>query len=399
LALSTCLTAGDWPQILGPHRNGEADDETLAEKWPADGPKTVWQMSVGRGFAGLAVVGNNAVLFHRVENEEIVQWLDAATGKPGWRFAAPTSYEASIVSDDGPRCVPVIHGDKVIAFGAQGKLHCLALKDGAKLWSRDTHAEFAAQEGYFGAGSSPIVEDDKVIVNVGGARAEAGIVAFSLKTGDPVWKATKEAASYSSPVAVTVGGVRHLIVVTRLSAVSLDPATGAVRFEVPFGLRGPTVNGANPTVIEDRLFLTASYGMGAVYGRIGAHALETLWSSDDVLSSQYATCVQDAGLLFGIHGRQDAGAAALRCIDPEKKEIRWEIPSFGYATLIKADGKLLILKTNGELVLAEVNGKSFHAQARAEIFENETRALPALSRGRLFARDTRTLKCVELGKQ
>jgi hypothetical protein len=390
------LVAGDWPQILGPHRNGEADNETLADTWPADGPKTVWQRAVGRGYAGLAIAGKTAVLFHRVENEERVEAMDAESSKGLWQFTMPTSYVSGISSDDGPRCVPVIHGDKVIVFGVQGSLACLRLKDGHKEWSHDTHAEFRATEGYFGAGSSPIVEGDKVIVNVGGAKSGAGIVAFSLATGKPLWQVAHQDASYSSPVAATVGKTRHLIVETRLTTYSLDPENGNVRFEIPFGQRGPTVNGANPTVIGDRLFLTASYGVGAVYGRIGDASFQPLWASDDVLSTQYATCIADHGVLYGINGRDDQGSASLRCVDPEKQKVLWEKENFGYATLLKADGKLLAQKTDGTLVLLRLDPMRSVELASTQVFNTKTFALPALAAGRLYVRDDHTLKCLDV---
>jgi outer membrane protein assembly factor BamB len=388
--------AGDWPQILGPHRDGRGEGESLADSWPAGGPKVLWERPVGRGYAGVAVVGERGVLFHRIENEELVQAFDVRAGNFSWKFAMPTSYVSGISPDDGPRCVPVIHGDRVIAFGVQGNLACLRLADGAKIWSVDTHAEFRAGEGYFGAGSSPIVEGDKVIVNVGGAKTDAGIVAFSLENGQVLWKATREDASYSSPVAVTVHGVRHLIVETRLKAVSLNPENGSIRFEVPFGMRGPTVNGANPTVLGDRLFLTASYGVGAVFAKIGDTSVEKLWDSNDLISTQYATCIADGGLLYGLHGRDDQGQASLRCIDPDKQKIIWQKDDFGYATLLLADGKLLVQKTDGTFVLVKASPTQYTELASAQIFNTKTFALPALASGRLYARDDRTLKCLDL---
>ncbi|HEV7999145.1 MAG TPA: PQQ-binding-like beta-propeller repeat protein [Planctomycetaceae bacterium] len=399
LAIVLCgatAEAGDWPQILGPHRDGRAEGESLADSWPAAGPKVVWERPVGRGYAGVAVVGERGVLFHRVENEELVQAFDVRTGKFSWKFAIPTSYVSGISPDDGPRCVPVIQGDRVIAFGAQGNLACVRLTDGAKIWTVDTHAEFRAGEGYFGAGSSPIVEGDKVIVNVGGAKSDAGIVAFSLESGQLVWKATREDASYSSPVAVTVHGVRHLIVETRLKTISLNPDNGAIRFEVPFGMRGPTVNGANPTVFGDRLFMTASYGIGAVFAKIGDTSAEKLWDSNDLISSQYATCIAEGGLLYGIHGRDDQGQASLRCIDPEKQKILWQKDDFGYATLLFADGKLIVQKTDGTFVLVKASPSQYTELATAQIFNTKTFALPALASGRLYVRDDRTLKCLDL---
>src|SRR5262245_39318288 len=106
--------AGDWPQILGPSRNGIAGaDEKLADRWPDGGPKVLWERDAGSGFAGVAVAGGKTVLFHRVEDEEIAQCFDAATGKPLWKAAFPTAYRGGVSSDHGPRCVPVIHKDRV----------------------------------------------------------------------------------------------------------------------------------------------------------------------------------------------------------------------------------------------------------------------------------------------
>src|SRR5262249_12570199 len=155
-------------------------------------------------------------------------------------------------SDDGPRCTPVIHGDSVFLLGPGGELACVAFETGKQIWHRQVYQEFKAPDGYFGAGSSPIVESEKLLLNVGGAGG-AGLVAFSLTDGKTLWKATDEAASYSSPVATTIEGVRHLIFVTRLNVVSVDPANGEVRFRFPFGARGPTVNAANPLVLGDHV--------------------------------------------------------------------------------------------------------------------------------------------------
>jgi hypothetical protein len=161
-------------------------------------------------------------------------------------------------------------------------------------------------------------------------------------------------------------------------------------------MRGPTVNGANPTVVGDRLFMTASYGVGAVFAKIGNASLDKLWESNDLISSQYATCIADGGVLFGIHGRDDQGRASLRCIDPEKQKVLWEKEDFGYATLLFADGKLLAQKTDGTLVLLKASPSHYAELALAQIFNTKTFALPALASGRLYARDDHTLKCLDL---
>lgn len=400
-------SAGDWPQILGPGRNGIAEDESIVASFPSGGPPLLWQRSVGSGYAGVAVLDGVAVLFHRRGGEEIVEALNATSGDVLWSAAFSTDYRPSFIDDNGPRAVPVIHESRVYVYGAAGNLHCLALRSGKKLWSRNAFGEYGAQrpfrgeppEGYFGIGSCPLVEGDKLLVNVGGASRQAGVVAFALKDGETVWTATDTRASYSSPVAATVDGVRHVFFATRLNTLSIDPETGQVRFEFPFGQPGPKVTGANPLVIDGHLFVTASYGVGAVYAKIGQDEAEFEWADDDTLSSQYTTCVEDDGVLYGIHGRQDIGRASLRCIDPAGHKVLWSEDGFGYATLIKADGKLLVMKTDGELVLAELNRSSYRELDRAQLLDGTARALPALSKGSLFVRDERTLKCVDIGRR
>lgn len=392
---TNCAQAGDWPQILGPNRNGQAAaDERLAESWPPSGPATLWQKEVGDGFSGVAVVGNTAVLFHRVGDEEVVEALDAHSGRPIWKSGSSTSFSTGYSEDQGPRCTPVIHHGRVFVYGAQGVLRCLELKTGNKVWQRATHAEFKAPEGYFGAGSTPIVVDDKVLVNVGAGREGAGIVAFDVASGKTVWQATDELASYSSPVLAAVNNGRQVIFVTRLKTVSLDPTTGKVLFEFPFGKRGPTVNGASPVVIDGHLFVSAHYGVGAVFAKLGTTSAAQQWSSDDVLSCHYMTPLVHGGMLFGIHGQERVEPAELRCIDPRSQKVLWSKSGLGYGSMIAADGKMLLLTTEGELILWRPDARGYQELARARVFRSTTRALPALSNGRLFVRDSGLLKCL-----
>lgn len=387
--------AGDWPQILGPNRNGVAEKETLAEVWPKSGPKLAWETPVGSGYAGVAVAQGVVVVFHREQVEETVAAFDAATGTRLWSQGYPTTYRPQIEDSDGPRCVPVIHDQTVITFGAQGVLSAWDFKSGKPLWTRKTHADFSPPDAYFGAGSTPLVEGKKVLVNVGG-RVKAGIVAFDLATGETLWSSTNDAASYSSPIAVTRDGVRHALFITRLNFVSLDPANGKERFRAAFGQRGPTVNAANPVMIGDDVLLTASYGIGAKLIRLGPDAAQTQWEEADLLASQYATPIVDNDLVYGVDGRQDGGPVSLKCFDPESREVRWMKPITQYATLIAADGKLLIQQTDGLLRLAKLSPEKYEELASASLFKSQTRALPALASGKYYLRDRTTLKCFEL---
>jgi outer membrane protein assembly factor BamB len=201
-------------------------------------------------------------------------------------------------------------------------------------------------------------------------------------------------------VAADIAGVRQVIFAARFEVLSLDPQTGAVRWQFPFGRPGPNVTAANPLVIGDHVFISASYGFGAAWAKAGKDRVEVLWQRDDILSSQYTTgIVLDGGnrpAIVGVHGRQDVGTASLRCIDPAAPKVLWEQPEFGYATLIAADGKLLILKTDGELVLASASAEKYEELTSATVLDGTARALPALSGGLLYVRDENTLKCLDL---
>jgi outer membrane protein assembly factor BamB len=387
--------AGDWPQILGPNRNGVATEERIVDSFPAKGPPVLWEHRVGEGFAGAAVAGGRVVIFHRVNDNDLVEILDANTGTPVAQKEFPASYGGGINADRGPRCVPLIHDGQVYLFSAGGELHCVDMKTGKPRWSRNLAAEFEIPDSYFGAGSTPIVAGDKLLVNVG-AKQGAGIVAFNLKDGKTAWKSTDEQASYSSPTAVTLDNVPHVIFVTRLSALSIDPVSGKVRWRFPFGARGPTVNAATPQVLDGHLFLSASYGVGAVYRKIGTTNTEEIWANNDTMSSQFSTSVPYKGNFYGVDGRQDQPPARLRCFEPRTGRILWTKNDFPVANLIVADGKLVILTDDGGFILAAAVAEGYRELARARLSKTTTRALPALSNGMLYVRDTSVLKCIDL---
>ena len=386
--------AQDWPQFLGPARDGRYTGAPLAADWPDGGPRRLWSRPVGAGFAGPVVAGDRLVLFHRVGGAEVVEALDAATGGVLWRYDYPTTYRDDFGFDEGPRSVPVVHGGRVYTFGAQGRLHAVDLETGAGVWQVDTHARYGVRKGFFGAAGSPLVEDGRVIANVGGRRG--GIVAFDAATGAELWTATTHEASYSSPAAGAFGGRRTALVFTRNGLVGLDPASGEVRFERRWRSRlGASVNAATPLVLGDRVFISASYGAGAALLRVEGGTLAEEWSGDDSMTNHYATAVERGGVLYGYHGRQEYGPS-LRAVDARSGAVRWSEDRFGAGTVTLAGGLLVILRESGELVLAEATPDAFRPLARAAILPGVVRAYPALAAGRLYARNTDTLVAIDL---
>lgn len=391
MALSSICQAADWPQILGPSRNG-ISSEKLPDRFPSGGPKTAWSVPAGQGYAGPAVAEGKVVLFHRIEGKERAVAFDAESGKPLWTTDYPAHYRGGFNEDTGPRCVPLLHKGRVYLFGASGDCHCLELKDGAKVWSRSLGTDYDAPEGYFGAGSTPILLADKLLINVGGRKA--GIVGLQITTGETAFTATTDEASYSSPASVNRGNQLDALFITRLNAVQVNPADGKGSTLFKFGKSGPTVNAAVPLLHDGLLFVTASYGIGARCSKWPSG--EVLWADDDTLSSQYSTPVIHDGYLYGIHGREDIPPAHLRCVELKTGKVVWSEDGFGVAHPILAGDKLLLLTVDGDLVLADASPTAFREVGRVSIAKSTTRALPALGNGHFYCRSKDRLICLKL---
>jgi outer membrane protein assembly factor BamB len=396
LVLGAQAIAADWPQVLGPGRDGVYGGPVLNETWGASGPRVVWRRRIGQGLSGPVVVGNRVILFHRVSDREIVEAIDAAGGKTLWQYAYPTSYRDDFGFDEGPRAVPVTANGIVYTFGAEGQLHAVDLESGKKIWSVDTQRQFGVPKGFFGAAGSPLVEDGRVVANIGGK--SAGIVAFDAKSGKVLWTVTDDGASYSSGIGATIAGRRYALFLTRNGLVGLDPAAGQVRFERPWRARqAASVNAATPVIHGDQIFLSAEYGPGAGVLRFDGTKLTDVWASNEVLSNHYATSVYAGGHLYGFHGRQEFGQA-FRAVDFQTGKVRWSQDRFGAGSVTLAGTRLLIVRENGELVLAAASPDGFTPVARAQILPATVRAYPAIAGGLVYVRNDDTLVCLDLRK-
>lgn len=392
--LSTPLFAQDWPQFLGPSRNGIYVGAPLNEKWPATGPRILWRKQIGQGLSGPIVAGKRLILFHRAGDREVVESFDALTGAAQWRHAYPTTYRDDFGFDEGPRAVPVVADGIVYTYGAEGKLHAVDLTTGKSLWTVDAMRQFDVAKGFFGAAGSPLVEGGRVIANVGGKKA--GIVAFDAKTGNVIWTATADAASYSSGIAATMLGRRYAVFLTREGLVGLDPANGHVRFQRPWRARqAASVNAATPIVVGNSIFVSAEYGPGAGVLRFDGTRLADVWLSDEVLSNHYATSVFHQGTLYGFHGRQEFGPV-FRAVDFETGKVLWSTARFGAGSVTLAGNRLVIVRESGELMFSAASPKSFQPIAAATILPPTVRAYPALADGILYMRNDDTLVAVDL---
>jgi len=169
-----------------------------------------------------------------------------------------------------------------------------------------------------------------------------------------------------------------------------------VRYELPWHARSRTsVNAATPIVVDDYVFVSASYGTGAVLLQIGSNKLDQIWASDDALTNHYSTSVYKDGFLYGYHGRQEEGQS-LRCIEFKTGKVRWNVDGFGAGTITLAGNKLLIVREGGELMLAAATPSAFRKISEAKVLAQSVRAYPAVANGRIYIRNEKTLMCLDL---
>lgn len=381
----------DWPQILGANRNG-VSTETAKLGWEKE-PNIVWQIDVGEGFSGPVISGEHLILFHRPGGQQgtlVVEKFNASNGKSVWSTKVKSQYQGKMDRDTGPKATPVVQDGWVYCHGPDGELLCLDFETGKSKWEINTREKFSAPAGYFGCGSTPIVIDGRVLLNVGGKDGSA-VVAFDATSGEVVWKAVNDTASYSSPIAVEHDGKKMAVFLTRTKFVGLDVSTGKVRFSNTFGVRGPTAVAAMPVAFGSKIFANAAYNVGATV--IDLAKLETEgsqikpdWSSKKAFASHYGTPVFLDGHFYGTSGREDMRNGSFRCIDAATGDVKWNQPEFPVAHTLLIGEQLLILDHQGKLSLAKANSEKFNLLKTAVVFRGETRAIPAFSNGRLFFR-------------
>jgi outer membrane protein assembly factor BamB len=446
--LASSAHAADWPIFLGPNRNNISDETGLCDRIPTGGLPLIWQRDVGAGYSAPSVRGDLLVLHHRIGNEEIVEACDARTGSTKWKHAYSSQFRDPFGYNNGPRCTPLLTPDRCYTFGAEGVLLCLELATGKVVWRRDTQKDFDVPEAFFGVGSSPIVEDELLIVQVG-AQPNSGVVAFNAAAGNIVWEnvgektwtgvpmtgwpgerlvrwnradpAFEKQASYCTPVAATIYNKRHIICVTRQGLVSLDPKTGAANFSFWFRARpDSSVNAMTPVVEDDLIFISSAYfKSGSVLLRVrpDGKAVDEVWRGLQ-LEMHWARPILHAGNLFAFSGRNEPDAR-FRCVEFATGRVKWERGEgwpnaghskleegekppnvFGRGSLILAEGKLIALGEAGLLGLFRPNANKVEELARWQVpgLRYPCWAGPVLANKRLYLRSEERLVCYDLSK-
>jgi len=397
----------NWIRFNGPYDNATTKDTSIALDKNKFKIKKIWELSKGEGYASPAIFNNHLILFHLQNGFEIIESRDAETGKIRWSHKYPAEYRDRYGYSNGPRASPLIWDGCVYAHGVTAWLTCLELETGKLLWERDLKKEFLIPDYFFGKGSNPIVSANSLILNIGGQKNDC-VAGFDLKNGKTLW-ITKDAwgASYSSPVKAKINGRDTCIFFTGGESrpptgglLILDSETGQKLARFPWRSKMYESANASPPVVvsQNRVFISECYEKGGVLVEFDENfSPKIIWHKPE-LNVHWMTPIYHEGLIFGVSGRHQRGAAVF-CVEAKTGLIRWKervswkdtindqvlnLELFR-GSILKINDYYLALSEIGSLILLNMDENGWNLLGKQQLFfAPGTWTLPALSNGLLY---------------
>lgn len=382
----------DVPQFMGAQRDGVVRGVKLARDWSLQPPRLLWRQPVGAGWSAFAVSGGRAYTQEQRGDDEVLTCYAALTGQLLWALAHPAHF-TQWQGGEGPRATPTVDRGLVFAYGATGILECADAVTGRRIWSRAVLAENAISNLEWGISASPLVWAETVVVSGGGNRGPT-LLAYRRTTGEPLWRAGTDRASYSSPTLATLAGRQVILSFNAGTLTAHDPESGAVLMTHAWS-EEKVPKAAQPVVLPgDRVFLSAGYGAGCVMLQIGAGpgrdlTATQLWRSLR-MKNQFNTVAVRDGFLYGL----DDGM--LACVDAASGERKWKEGRYGSGQTLLVGDLVLIQAEEGPVVLAEAKTDGTRELGRLDALSSKTWNHPTLAGRLLLVRNDREAVAYEL---
>jgi outer membrane protein assembly factor BamB len=359
--------------------------------WPAGGLTPLWKQPIGGGYASFVIADGQAFTIEQRGAQEVVAAYDVVTGRELWTNASKAVFRESM-GGDGPRATPTWHDGNVYALGGAGELRALEAASGTVLWRTNILDDAGASNLQWGMSAAPLVVDNAVVVLPGGSNGNS-VVAYDRTTGKRAWSALDDAASYASPMLVTLAGVRQILVFTATRLVSLAADTHAVLWEFPWATQYG-VNASQPLLLgDDRVFISTGYGSGAAaiqLSKEGDHfSVRELWRTNR-MKNQFTSSLLHEGFVYGLD------ESILVCMNASTGAVAWKNGRYGYGQVMLASGHLVVLTESGELALVRADPAQYVEVARFPVLEGKTWNHPSMSGGYLLIRNLNEMAAFDL---
>jgi len=429
MTLAAAACADDWPQWLGPKRDGVWRENGIIAKFPEGGPKVLWRAEVGGGFSGPAVAAGRVVVMDRqgeklgkgkeappkggLKGKERIVCFDAASGKPLWSHAYDCDYR--ILYTSGPRNTVAIDAGKVYAIGAMGDVTCLDAAKGMVHWQKSLTELGKTKAPLWGYASHPLVDGDRLICLAGGEGS--AVIALDKNTGKELWRAlTVQEVGYAPPMIFEAGGKRQLIVWHTEAVNSLDPATGDLYWSVKFPdgePERPGISVATPRKEGDLLFVSCPHH-GSLVLKLAADrpAAEVVYKgkSRDLAKPDGLHSIMGSPILQGGHIYGVCAFGELRCMQAETGKRLWEHKTvdrkalFATTFIVPQGDRHFLFSDEGDLIIARLTPKGYDEIDRAHVIEptlfsrgrEVVWCCPAFANRCMYVRNDKELICVSL---
>jgi outer membrane protein assembly factor BamB len=433
---AACLRMGfaegsDWPQWMGPNRDGIWQETGILESFPATGPTPLWRRETGAGYAGPAVAGGQVYVFDRLVPEnapkpksafeasqipgtERLLCLNEKDGSLRWKYEYDCPYTVSYAA--GPRATPIVRDGKVYIVGTMGNLACLDAESGNLVWKKDFKDEYNLKVPVWGVSANPLLDGEQLICLVGGEGTVA--MSFNKNTGKELWRSlSAKEPGYAPPVIFTLAGRRQLILWHAEAVNGLDPETGTVLWSEPwkmnYGMSIPT-----PRQVDNKVFLTSFYNGSLLLSFSPEKVAPTVvWRTAKMserdtthLNSVMSTPFIEGGYIYG-----SCAYGQFRCLNLETGERLWETfaptsgksERWGNCFIVKNGNRFFLFSEKGDLIIARLGPKGYQETGRAHVIDavntDPGRPVvwthPAFANRRAYIRNDREIVCVNLSAQ
>lgn len=385
-ALLPTAMADDWFQYHGSNRDRISTETGWDTDWSDAAPKIAWKASVGTGFSSFSVVDGRVYTMGNTDDQDTVWCFDAITGDMIWKHTYHCELHPMLY-EGGPGCTPTVYDGLVYTFSKEGQFYCLDAKTGEEKWLIDLQKEHGAKLSEWRFAVSPLIEKNWVVLEIG------FFAAFDRKTGDLVWKGDKSyQAGYGSPIAFDWNGKRCFAGFNGYGLFIVDASNGNEISNFEWKTRSG-INAATPIRKDNQFFISSGYGVGGGLISVDESGkAEQKWHNR-LMRNQINTCVLWEDHLYGFD------ESNLRCLSFTSGEETWSKSGLGKASLMIADGKLLILSEKGDLVLAEINPNEYKEISRVNVLSGKCWTIPVLANGLIYCRNAKgDVVCVDVRK-
>jgi outer membrane protein assembly factor BamB len=393
-------SSGSWPGFRGKDRDGISKSSVrLSRAWDSSGPRQLWTLDVGDGYAGVAVLNGRVYLmdYDRERKQDALRCLSADDGSELWRF----SYPMAVKRNHGmSRTVPAVTERWVVAMGPKCHLFCLDSSSGTLKWGFDLVKQLGATVPPWYAGQCPLIDGTTVIVAPGGPHAL--LMALDAETGKILWQTPNPHGwkmTHSSIMPMELNGERTYVYCANNGVVGVSAKDGALLWETTaWKISIATV--PSPLVLENgRIFLSGGYNAGSLMMQVrneqGKWQVQTLFK----LEPEVFGATQHTPILFENHLYGVRADGRFVCIDLQGKPL-WASDAgqqFGLGGFVIGDGLIFAINDSGLLRLIEATPQKYNLLGHAQVLPgHESWGPMALADGRLFARDLTHLVCLDV---